>query len=65
MVKFTVESFSDSSAWKNLRFKKDDLRRLIHLLQIPAVIELDDGSSVYGEYAFLLLLYRRGYPIRL
>ena len=53
-----IGSFTEAECWRDLRFRKGDLLELMELLQFPVILEIDNGTVVYGEYAFVLMLYR-------
>lgn len=58
----TIESFTEEECYRELRFRKDDLKRLIQLLQFPPIIVLPNNCTCNGEYALCLMLYRLSYP---
>lgn len=60
-----IDSFSDEECWQNLRFRKEDVRRLYAITQFPPIICCDNGTVCNGEYAFCLMLHRLAYPSRL
>jgi hypothetical protein len=54
----TIDSFNDDSSLLHFRFKKrEDLRRMLHLLQFPDDIKMDNRSWQRGEEVFLRGLY--------
>jgi hypothetical protein len=57
-----IESFTTKQCWDYLRFRKGDLLGLMTSLRIPATLNLDNDTVFWGEYAFLLFLYRMHYP---
>jgi hypothetical protein len=57
-----VNSFSASECWHNFRIRKEDIRPLMVMLHFPQILTLSNNLAVYGEYAFLVMLYRDHYP---
>jgi len=60
-----INTFSDDFCWHVLRFRKRDLHRLYPLMQFPAQLHCDNGTTCCGEYAFCLMIFRLAYPTRL
>lgn len=60
-----IETFTDEECWHNLRFRKDEVRQLLHLTNFPRSIPMDNNCSCPGEAAFCIMLYRFAYPTRL
>jgi hypothetical protein len=61
----TLASYSDDECWRLLRFRKDDLRNLITLLQIPPYLYSPDRHRYTSEFSMILFLRRMAYPGRL
>jgi hypothetical protein len=57
-----VDSFTPSECWHNFRIRKHDIRPFMTMLNFPNVLTLSNDLEVWGEYAFLLMLYRDHYP---
>jgi hypothetical protein len=65
-IKFiTVNSYSDDECWRLLRFKKDDITKLIELLGMPPFFRSESRHRYTREFSFILLLRRMAYPGRL
>ena len=61
----TIDGCSEETCYSQHRFQKQDLRYLFIALRFPDRIILPNKSSIPGEKAFLLMLYRMAYPRRL
>ena len=61
----TIDMLDDDWTWRNLRFRKNDLRTLLIELGVPDIFMLENGGKHSGEKAFILFLRRMAYPGRL
>ena len=59
----SVNKYSDDECWRLLRFRKDDIIKLIGLLNMPLFLISPDRHSFSSEFAFILLLRRMAYPV--
>ena len=57
-----IGSFTDDECYRNLRWRKEDLRELCTFLRFPLQVQLDNGCTFPGEHAFVLMMYRDHYP---
>ncbi len=60
-----VPFFAGNKAREELRFLYKDLPVFMDCLEIPEKFTLENGCSINGEEACLLLLYRYAFPVRL
>lgn len=61
---FNLDNLNDSYCYFHFRFYKDDIRKLVRLLNIPEQISLKSRVKVAGEEALCILLKRLSYPNR-
>jgi hypothetical protein len=62
---FEIEDLSDRECYALFRFNKNDIGRLVELLNIPEVISTNNRYSVSGTVGLCILLRRLCYPNRL
>jgi hypothetical protein len=62
---FSIDLYSEDECWRLLRFRKDDVIKLIGLLNMPLFLISPDRHSFSRDFAFILLLRRMAYPGRL
>lgn len=63
--RFTLDEVPDENCKFLFRFKKDDIYRLYHALQIPEFVRTYNENKVTGITALCMLLRRLTYPNRL
>ena len=61
----SLTSYSDEECWRLLRFRKNDITKLMILLKMPLYFRTEDRHKFPREFAMILLLRRMAYPGRL
>ncbi|KAJ8930621.1 hypothetical protein NQ314_016536 [Rhamnusium bicolor] len=59
---FNLQNISDVDIEVNFRFHRDDLPRLLRVLQITPIVRTKEGDLATGEEALCILLRRLAYP---
>jgi len=60
----TIESVAASWCYRNCRFRKNDLPRVLNNLRLPDVCHLDNRASVSAETVLICSLFTLAYPHR-
>ncbi|XP_013383168.1 uncharacterized protein LOC106153684 [Lingula anatina] len=60
-----LTSMTDEQVWKQFRFQREDIDRLVRLLQLPDRMIFADRTVTSGREALCVLLKRLSYPNRL
>lgn len=61
---FNLDNLGESYCYTHFRFYKNDIRKLVHALNIPEKIILKSRVNVTGEEALCIMLHRLSYPNR-
>ena len=57
-----IDTFTDEDLWTTFRFRKNHLRELLRLLNLPETMNCSNRTSFNSEYGFLLMLFRLENP---
>lgn len=62
---FELRKISDRDSYRNFRFKKEEIFRLIKVLKLPSVVRCRDRTRADSCEALCIVLHRLAFPIRL